>query len=356
MVSKDILIRDTESIKQAYKQLDKSAEKVLLVVDDSRKFLGTITDGDIRRYVLKGRSLNGSIKNVYNKRPIKIEQKDFSIDMAKELLIKKSIDLIPILDSSGHPVDSISWGTAFSDEKRRDVKTHSLKAAVVIMAGGRGKRLEPFSRIFPKPLIPIGEKPIVEIIIDEFQKHGIGTFYLTLGYKGKMIESYFDSIDKDVKISYSWDKDTPGTASSLKLLEKRLGSVFIVSNCDVIVRADFKEVIELHKREDAMLTVLSSVQHHRIPHGIVKIKKKGQISGIIEKPEYSFMINTGVYVLSKKALKYIPKRSQFDMTDLITTLLSHNHKVLTYPVNESDYIDIGQWEEYKKSFHELSLL
>ena len=142
----------------------------------------------------------------------------------------------------------------------------------------------------------------------------------------------------------------------LRLLEEKIGKHFIVSNCDVIVRANFEEVIDFHKKHGASLTVLSSFQHYSIPYGVVIFEEGGQVLGIQEKPEYTFMVNTGVYILNKECLGFIPKGTHFDMTDLIKILIKSRKKVFTYPVNENDYIDIGQWEEYKKAVEKIQFL
>jgi NDP-sugar pyrophosphorylase family protein len=218
------------------------------------------------------------------------------------------------------------------------------------MAGGKGERLDPFTRILPKPLIPIGDKPIVEIIIEEFRKQGVERYYLTLNNKSEMIESYFNSIEKDYEIIFIKEKSFLGTAGSLKIIEKKISDLFIVSNCDVIVKADFSDVINFHKNQKSMLTILAPIQHHKIPYGVIEFKKGGQVGAIHEKPEYTFTINAGVYVLCKESLKFIPENTAFDMTSLIDVLLKNEKKIFIYPINEKNYIDIGQWEEYKKVF------
>ena len=355
MLQKDILISETESIKEVLKKLDRTAEKVLLVVDQKNRLLGTITDGDIRRYLLKGKSLEDDIREVYYKKPTFVRKGGFSIDSTKKLMIKKKIDFIPVLDEDDRVIDYIVWNQAFSEDEARPVKKGKIDVPVVIMAGGKGTRLEPFTKILPKPLIPVNDKPVIELIVEEFRRQGSREYYLILNFKGEMIEAYFNYVEKDYEIKYVREDDFFGTAGGLKLLKGMVDDIFIVSNCDVIVKADFEEVINLHKRQNASMTILSSIQHYKIPYGVIRFKEGGVVTDILEKPEYTMTINTGVYVLSKDSLQFIPEKSYFDMTDLIKTLIENNKKVVTYPVNENDYIDIGQWEEYKKAVEKLQL-
>lgn len=356
MMDKDFFIYETESVKDALKKLNKNKNKVVLVVEEGNILLGTITDGDIRRYILHGKSLENDIRETYNKNPCYFKREDFSIEKARKLLIEEKVELIPVLDEGHRVIDFITWKQIFSGADAQAAPTSKIDVPVVIMAGGKGSRLEPFTKIFPKPLIPIGDKPIIEVIIDEFKKQGVREFYVTLNIKGEMIESYFNSMKKDYKIHYIWEKNGfLGTVGSLKFLEDKINDVFIVSNCDVIVKVNFEEVIRFHKEQDATLTILSAIQHYKIPYGVIKYKKGGEITDIHEKPEYTFPVNAGVYVISKECLRFIPGETLFDMPDLIKDLISNNKKVFMYPVNEGDYIDIGQWEEYKKAVDKLQI-
>lgn len=352
----DFFIQRDGSIKDALKKLDKTAEKALLVVQAEGKLLGTITDGDVRRFILNGGSLEDTIAKVYNKKPIYLKQNEFSLAKAKDIFITNKIDLIPIVDEHNKVIDFTTWSQVFSGKDILKAARSKIDIPVVIMAGGRSTRLEPVTKIIPKPLIPIGDKPIVEIIIDEFKKQGVNNYYLILNYKSEMIESYFNNIERDYGIQYIKEAEFHGTAGGLRLLEEKIGKHFIVSNCDVIVRANFEEVIDFHKKHGASLTVLSSFQHYSIPYGVVIFEEGGQVLGIQEKPEYTFMVNTGVYILNKECLGFIPKGTHFDMTDLIKILIKSRKKVFTYPVNENDYIDIGQWEEYKKAVEKIQFL
>ncbi|MBC8412088.1 MAG: NTP transferase domain-containing protein [Nitrospira sp.] len=352
MTKKDVFVSRHQSIKDALKKLENTAEKVLLVTDQDRKLLGTITDGDIRSYLLKGKSLDDDINDVYFKTPTVLKKGKFTMDEVRAIFLKKKLDLIPVLDQKGIVVDYMLWSQAFS-EQVRPVKSVKIRVPVVIMAGGKGTRLEPFTKILPKPLIPVNDKPILEVILDEFSRQGANKYHLVLNYKGEMIEAYFKGCEKKFNLNYVWEKKFLGTAGGLKLIENLDSDLFIVSNCDVIVRAEFAEVIKLHKKQRASMTVLSSIQHHKIPYGVIDFKDKGEVTGIQEKPEYTVTINTGVYVINRDALEYIPDDEYFDMTDFIQVLLDKNMKVITYPVNSNDYIDIGQWEEYKISVEKL---
>lgn len=358
MLEKDIFIYESASVKAALKRLDKTKEKVLLVVDNKDRLLGTITDGDVRRYILKGESLDNDIMGVYNKKPLYIKKNNFSVPLIKKMLIENKVELIPVLNDDSKVIDFTTWSEVFSNGEAKPPKK-KIDVPVVIMAGGKGERLQPFSKILPKPLFPIGDKPIIEIIVEEFKKQGMDEYYLVLNHKGGMIEAYFNSIEKDYEVKYIYEEIFLGTAGGLKLIEKYIKDVFIVSNCDVIVKANFEEAVNFHKERKASLTVLSSIQHYKIPYGIIKFKDGGEVTEISEKPEYTFPINAGVYVLSREALNILPRHTFFDMTDLLKCLIKNHKKVFTYPVNENDYIDIGQWEEYKKALsrlHELQVI
>ncbi len=353
---KNIFIKKDCLIKDALKMLDKTAEKVLLVVDDSNILLGAVTDGDIRRGILRGVEINKQVSEIYNSKPTSIKISSFSMHAAKEIMLEKKVELLPVVDDQNKVVDFVVWNNVFSDSYKFNPKISNVHMPVVLMAGGKGTRLEPFTTIFPKPLLPIGDKTVIELIIDRFLENGIKDYYLTLNYKGKMIEAYFNSIEKDYNVNYVWESEFKGTAGSLKLLEKVLPETFIVSNCDIIVDAVYSDVLKFHNKDNSDLTLISSIKHYKIPYGVVDFKDGGVVNSINEKPEQSFVISTGVYIMNKSCLKYIPETGVFDMTDLIKVLHKEGLKILTYPVNEGDYIDIGQWTEYKKAIDKIKVL
>ena len=351
MVKKDdpILVSPTATIKEALKQLDLSARRALLVADADGVFRGVLTDGDIRRAILSGKNLDEGIDEVYNKSPKALYEEEYDDETAKRLFLHHHFDLIPILARNRTIARYVSWSEFFSGNAAEGEKAEepSLEYPLVIMAGGKGTRMAPFTKVLPKPLIPIGDKTILETIIDEFRKYGIRTYFFTLNFRGEMIRAYFDGISRDYTIEYLWEKEFLGTAGRLKLLAPKVPERFFVSNCDIIVKADYRDVAAFHERSGAWITIVSSIQHTQMPYGVVSFGNGGRVTDIKEKPEFSLTINTGVYLLDGRCVEYIPEGKPFHMTDLIASLLEERKPVFTYPVNENDYIDIGQWKEYR---------
>ena len=348
-----LLIKEDLTVKETMKKMDIGAEKILFVVDENNILLGVITDGNIRRYLLSDGGLNDGISGIFNSNPICFKE-DTDRNEIKRVLIEEKIEVVPIIDENKRIINVLHWADVF--EKDNGYVKSKINVPVVIMAGGRGERLDPFTKILPKPLIPIGDKPIVEIIMDKFSQQGVEEFYITLNYKGEMIKSYFSGIDKGYQITYIWEKDFFGTAGSLRLLPSSIEDSFIVSNCDISVNMDFADLLQFHQENKNVLTVVGSIRHYQIPYGVIHFEKDGKISKISEKPEFDFTINTGLYVLSKEVLRYIPENGDFDMTDLLQVLLDKEKPIGVYPVSQNSYIDIGQWTEYKNSIEKLKLL
>jgi len=345
---KNLFLSPNATIKEALKKLDQTAERTILVVDNKNKLIGAISDGDVRRCLLLDSNMDRSVENIYNKKPKFVYESNYDMDSVRKLFIDNKIELLPILDNNHTVVNYITWAKAFDGKDEVPLKHEQINIPVIIMAGGKGSRLEPFTNIFPKALIPIGDKTVIEKIIDEFMKFGIRQFLFTVNYKAQIIESYFNTIDKGYEIKYIKEDRYLGTAGSLSLIKEHLNGSFIVSNCDIIVKANYADVLDFHKKQKSSLTILSSIQHHKIPYGVVNFSDGGRVTDIQEKPEFSFTINTGVYILNSEVLDLIPHNKEYDMPDLINKIRETGGKVFTYPVNENDYIDIGQWEEYKK--------
>ena len=217
------------------------------------------------------------------------------------------------------------------------------------MAGGRGTRLEPFTKVLPKPLIPIHEKPIVEHIIDRFLKIGSKHFYLSVNYKSKILKAYFEELKPKYKISFVEEKFPLGTAGSLNLLENKIRGPFFVTNCDIIIKADLDSLFKFHQKNKYDITLVASNKEYIIPYGTCKLNEEGHLSYIMEKPQYDLLINTGLYILNHNVIKMVPENEFFNITDLIDKMIKSGGKVGVYPVDETSWIDVGQWAEYKNA-------
>lgn len=353
MVKKMGVLPNT-SIKDALKKIDETGLAVLFVCDEKSRLIGSLTDGDIRRRILKTGDLQEEIASCFNAKPTFLKKGSYARDDVKKLMLDKTLEAIPIVDSKKRIIDVLYWVDLFGDNKAASGK---VDIPVVIMAGGKGERLDPFTNIFPKPLMPLGDKPIIEIILNRFRGYGVDTFYVILNYKGGMIQSYLNSSNKrPYKIEYVWEKEFLGTAGGLKLISPPPDKSFIVSNSDVLVDIDYTDLVNFHNGNNYMLTVVGSMQYHKIPYGVIHFEKDGKIRKIQEKPEFDITINTGVYVLSKEVLNFIPKKKYFDMTELMQILLEKGKNIGVYPASEKSYIDIGQCEEYKKAMEKIQFL
>jgi len=348
----ELFVSPDTSVRDSLKIINKTGEGILFVVDSKRSLLGTLTDGDIRRGLLAGTQINDSITEIFNQKPFVFYEDEYNEETARKVIGEMRYEAVPILSATGQVIAYEKWNELLGKKERKG-PLRTIDVPVIIMAGGKGTRMAPFTNVLPKPLIPVGEKTILELIIDSFKAHSVKDYYFTVNYRAEMIQAYFECIEKDYSVTYLREKEFLGTAGSLRLLPKKVSGTFIVSNCDIIVKADFSEVMDFHKKSGAMLTVISSIQHYKIPYGIVHFESGGIVSSLEEKPEYSFCINTGVYVLEHECLEYIPEGKMFHMTTLMETLMAAGHKVATYPVNESEYVDVGQWEEYRNAVHIL---
>jgi len=341
---KEYLISIESTIKDALKQLDKAASKTLFVVDPENVLLGSVSDGDIRRAILSGRDINKGISSIMNKNPTYVSN-NYVIRDVKKVMLKNKFEAIPVLMGDKKIIKILLWNNIFNEKK---MQYKQLDLPVVIMAGGKGKRLDPFTRILPKPLIPINNKPIIEIIMDEFAKFGMKNFYISINHKAKIIRAYFEEHNSDYNFKYITEDSPLGTAGALKLIENKLRSPFFVSNCDIIIKDDYTKIYDFHRESKYALTMVGSMQHYTIPYGVCYIDNGGLLKSIEEKPEYNLLVNTGMYLLDPHVLRFIPKNKLFNMTDLIIKLKNNNLKIGVLPTSQNSWIDVGRWSEFEK--------
>ncbi len=329
------IISENESLKIALEQLDKVIVKVLLVVNDEEAFVAALTDGDVRRAILAGASLKTPVFQVANYNPKYLENDDVS--QAKKYLEK--IAALPILDENGKIIKVYIRGI----NQQQNIND-SLNIPIVIMAGGLGTRLYPYTKILPKPLIPVADVPIAERIIRSFQKIGCEEFYMIVNYKKNMIKAYFNDADCKYRLNFC-DEDKPlGTGGGLKLLSEKIDKTFVLTNCDILILDDVREIVKHHIKSKNKVTMVCSLKNFEIPYGVVNFSNGGEISSFEEKPKMSFFTNTGYYILEKEVFKYIEPDEAIGMPDIIDRMKEAGEKVGIYPIGENAWLDMGQFD------------
>lgn len=350
-----LLISPDTTLKQAMQKLNETAEKILFVVDENNRLLGTITDGDIRRGIINGKQLTIPVVEIMTRKFISVisDSPDLQ-NRAKELMQKNLIEQIPVINELGIIGDVISWVSYLAD-KGKDVEQSLLENTVVIMAGGKGTRLDPFTKILPKPLIPLGNKPIIEHIMDHFYKNGFSRFILILNYKKEMIKMYFSENHCPYNIEFVDEKNYLGTAGGLSLLKHRLNIPFIVTNCDTILDGDYRDFFNWHLERKNLMSIVGSHREITVPYGVLSMEN-GSLVEINEKPKFDLFINTGTYVFEPDILDLVADNECLDMDKLINRIKrAHKDSIGVYPY-WGKWFDIGQWDEYRKSLKHLGEL
>lgn len=337
-------IQVSKSILEALKLMDSSKTKLLFVFDE-KKFVGLLTIGDVQRAILKDIVLTSSIFTILDKNKV-YASVDEPMEDIKNKMSKLRAECMPVIDESGNLVKVYSWKDLFGSKIQTECP--ALNIPVVIMAGGMGSRLAPLTNIYPKPLIPIGEKTIVESIMDKFVRYNCHDFYMSVNYKADTIKNYFDFINNpEYNVSYFQEDKPMGTAGSLRLLKDKIGSTFFVSNCDILIEEDYANILEYHRSNKNELTVVAAVKTISIPYGTIITGENGLLESIEEKPTLSFKINTGLYILEPTLLDDIPNEF-FHITHLMELLKKQGRRVGVYPISQNDWKDMGDWKEYLK--------
>lgn len=330
------IITEDSTLRQALERLDKVRVKVLFVVADEC-FVAALTDGDVRRAILAGGSLETPIRGIANYHPVYLEHDDK--EAAMKYIDEKNIAAVPVVASSGKIVKV--YTNVFIN---RQNEIEKLDIPVVIMAGGLGARLYPYTKILPKPLIPIEDIPISERIIQSFRKIGCMEFHMIVNYKKNMIKAYFNDIDSDYSIIF-WDEDTPlGTGGGVRLLQDEIKSTFVMTNCDILIMDDVRKILEHHKEKKNIVTMVCSLKNFEIPYGIVNFSEGGEISSFEEKPQMSFFTNTGYYILEPEIFRYIEENENIGMPDIIDRMRRDGQMVGIYPISENAWLDMGQFD------------
>jgi len=336
-----ISIHGSTTILQALKKMDELFVRLLLVVEDE-KFISLVSIGDLQRAIIKNYSLDITVYKIFREK-IKVARKGDDPEKIKAEMLKNKTECMPIIDDCNKLIDVIFWEDLFAEKDRNEEK---LDLPVIIMAGGKGSRMRPLTNIIPKPLIPLDDKTIAEHIISNFQEIGCNKFYFSINYKSEMIKQYFKELDKNYEIEFFEEEKPLGTAGSLHLLSKKIDKTFFISNCDIIIKDDYREIYKYHKEFNNELTIVGSFRHYPIPYGTLETGEDGRLISLQEKPQLSFLINSGMYILEPHLINEIPQNEFFHITDLIKKIKARKGRVGVFPVSEKSWIDIGEWDKY----------
>ena len=334
-----IKLHPTSSIKEAMKAIDEGAMKIAVVVDDDFKLVGVLTDGDIRRALLNDFSLNDEIKDIIQKNPVVC----FVNDSKDEILAKslgKKIYHMPILDAQGRVVGVEDIDSLLETKKRTN--------KVVLMVGGLGSRLRPLTENTPKPMLKVGNKPILETIINNFKQYGFKDIILSVNYKADIVKSYFGDGSKfGVSIEYIQEDKRMGTAGALSLMRDKFSEPFFVMNGDLLTNVNFEHFLNFHIENASVATMAVREYEYQVPYGVVN-QDDGKITSIVEKPKQRYYVNAGIYILEPSVMEFIKDDMFYDMPTLFDDLISKNREPISFPVHEY-WLDIGQINELKQA-------
>ncbi|MDO8463827.1 MAG: nucleotidyltransferase family protein [Gallionella sp.] len=336
---KEVLVLPETSIREAIRVLDKSAKQIVLVVDKRNHLLGTVTDGDIRRSILTGMPLDDPIQKIMNSDPT-VATIDESRESILAVMQRTGLHHIPLVNEHRRVL-----GLETLDDL---IQSRIRENWVVLMAGGLGSRLSPLTDECPKPMLKVGNKPLLETILENFIEYGFHRFYISVNYMADVVKSYFgDGSRWGVHIDYLQENQRLGTAGALSMLPEKPTEALLVMNGDLLTKVNFKQLLDFHVEHHAQATMCVREYDFQVPYGVVKIDTH-RITSIDEKPIQRFFINAGIYVLEPEVLDLIPSNTYFEMPLLFNTLIEHQKETAVFPIREY-WLDIGQLSDYDRA-------
>lgn len=324
--------------------MDKEGVKSLLAFKNET-FLGLITIGDIQRAIIRNVDISTGITTIIEKNKIYASVDD-DLETIKNRMYRLKAECMPVVSAQGELVDIYFWKDLMAIKQVQ--KREKINMPVVIMAGGLGTRLKPLTNIIPKPLIPLNDKTILELIMDQFQEIGCDYFYISVNYKYELLKYYIENLDTKYNVEFFKEEKPLGTIGSVSLLKEKLTTPFFVSNCDIIIDQDYRDVYDYHVENNNQITIVAALKSYKIPYGVIETGENGSLISMSEKPELTYLANTGIYILNPELIDDIPKNHFFHITDLIEQTKNRGGKVGCFPVSEKSWTDIGDWNEYLK--------
>jgi len=345
---KNTLFNLEDSTLSALKYMDLVQRKLLIIVSGDR-YAGLLSIGDIQRAIINNHDLSASVSTIMRNDYI-VAKPHQSIEEVKRLMLKIRAEFMPVVDEHFNLIKIYFWEDLFGEVTKEPLFRFNLP--IVIMAGGKGTRLRPLTHVLPKSLLPINEKSFLEEIFERFNRHGCNTFHISVNYKADLIEYYINQQQLPYNISFFREEKPLGTGGSLSLLKGKIQETFFVSNCDILIDQDYSEVLKYHKDNANEITIVAALKHFPIDYGTLESGENGQLQQLIEKPELTFKINSGMYIIEPNLLNEIPSDSFFHITQLIQNVTKRDGRVGVFPVSEKSWIDVGNWNEYTKHFTE----
>ncbi len=338
----EIKIHEKTPIVEALSILD-SSKKELLLTHDGGRVTGYVSDFLLRRVVVEHQGLDLPVSDFAIKDFFYVNSVDY--EQIRDFFVRNSkVEILPVLNQK---TVKVYYRSEFLNNH---VKPVFAQIPAVIMAGGEGTRLLPYTKIIPKPLLPIGNKTIIEHIIERFRKIGVRQFILTLNYKANLIKAFFNDQNPDYKIKFIQEPKPLGTAGSLHYLAGQIDKPFFVSNCDILINTDLRKFYRFHLENEFDLSLIAAVVSYQVPYGVCRVDKGHSLLSIDEKPTYYFLVNSGMYVLSPHVLELIPADQMFHITQLIDKIIDNGGKVGVYPISQNSWKDFGQIKSVHKLF------
>lgn len=341
---RDYIIEENTSVIDAMKQINSGARGIVFVCRDGR-LRSVVTDGDVRRYILQNGDLLQSVSMIAHDNPVYLTTD--RVSQAGSVMRNRGITAVPIVNDCREIVEIRFLRDELQDRIEETPKPR-LDIPLVIMAGGKGTRLRPYTDILPKPLIPVGDKTITEHIMDRFAEYGCKKVMMVVNYKKDFIKAYYADSEIHRDITFVEEDEYLGTGGGLRLLADRAEDTFFMSNCDILIDADYADILDYHRQSRNMITMVCAEKKLEIPYGTVVMDQDNHIAALEEKPQFNYRVNTGFYVIEPAFLMRIPDNTFIHITDLIQRCISDGEKVGGYLIPDEAWMDMGQFDELNK--------
>lgn len=337
----ELCIKDSVTLRAALCRLEQTGKRILFVLNDTL-LLGTLMDSDIRRHLLSGGTLEDPAAAAAQRHPITAKNRDTALELLQQNSSPLGLPAIPVVGINGDLLDIVLPSNSGK------IQYPQLGIPVVITAGGRGTRLEPYTKILPKPLIPVGELPIIEHIMRQFLKYGCSEFHIIVNYKKELLKAYFAENECHYQTIWYDEAHPLGTGGGLSLLKGHLHGTFFFTNCDILLQSDYNDMLHFHRKNGNSITMVGAQKNLTIPYGIVEAGEHGIVQGFREKPELSFLTNAGMYIVESEVLDNIPENTAMGFPDIIEAQRQKGHRVAVYPVDGEEWLDMGQLDELER--------